>query len=532
MPTVELPPRKRGEANVKISGARSIVIVGANGSGKTRLGSFVEKSAGASAHRISAQRSLVIPKFVQPRAYEQATSTFLYGHYEPTWKAEQGLAHKAGHRWGNDPFSHTLNDFEHVLALLFADEAKRNRDYARKALDELPKARPLGCKLDDLQAIWAAVMPQRVLEIGDDRISAKTAAGASYEARYMSDGERVAVYLMGQALCAPIDGVVIIDEPEIHLHRAIQPVLWDEIERARTDCTFVYITHDLEFAATRIASRRIWLKEFDGTDWIWEDLGAGTSLPDALTMQVFGSRRPILFVEGDETSYDLAIYSALYPKEHVVPRGSASKVRESTKALANLPALHHLAVRGIVDRDRRGDEEIGALKAAGLLVADVAEVENLLCLPEALHGAATQLKLKDVGADVAAAQSRVLEELGKQRDQQALSRALAELQFRLNGFGPKIGKSDAVTLEQDLKAYLASIDVPTAVKANRKIFDDVVARADYLAALRFFNCKGMVSFVATAFGVDKDVYVGIVLALLKDDPTGVIGTAMRKAIEG
>ncbi len=208
---------------------------------------------------------------------------------------------------------------------------------------------------------------------------AQTKAGNKYEARQMSDGERVTVYLMGQALCAPAEAIIIIDEPEIHLHRAIQALLWDKIEEARPDCTFIYITHDLDFAATRTGARKIWLKEFDGTDWVWEEVPQGPALPDALLFQVLGSRRPLLFVEGDETSYDSAVYVALYPNEMVVPRQSCEKVVEATKSMRGLSALHNLKIRGLVDRDRRSDEEVAALRADGVLVADVAEVENLLC---------------------------------------------------------------------------------------------------------------------------------------------------------
>jgi len=58
-----------------------------------------------------------------------------------------------------------LGDFEHVLALLFADEAKRNRDYARAALNVVPMEKPAKCKLDTLSEIWRTVMPQRTLTI-------------------------------------------------------------------------------------------------------------------------------------------------------------------------------------------------------------------------------------------------------------------------------------------------------------------------------------------------------------------------------
>jgi len=532
MPTVELPPKTPGGEKVTIEEARLIVIVGANGAGKTRFGAFIETASGAKAHRVGAQRALNIPPFVQPKAYEQAQSTLHYGFFEPSWKPEQHFANRSGHRWGNEPYTQMLNDYEHLLALLFADEAKRNRDYAQSAFEELPKDKPSKCKLNELAEIWAAVMPQRELTVYDDKIEAKTPDGKSYEGRHMSDGERVSVYLMGQALCAPENGIVIIDEPELHLHRAIQPLLWDQIESKRPDCTFVYITHDLDFAATRVGARRIWLKEFDGTNWVWDEIGTDPALPDALLLQVMGSRRHLLFVEGDETSHDIAIYTALFPRELVVPCKNCDKVIEATKAMKALPTLHHLAVRGLVDRDRRGEEEVAALKRAGLIVADVAEVENLMCLPEAVDAVASQLKCDDVASLSAGAEARVLDELSKQIDQQALARSLADIQFRLNGFGPKIGKTDAKSLEGELQVYLKTIDVVATVEQNKKLFQDIVATKDYRKALRFFNSKGIVSFVAKSLGVERDRYTDLVLKLLKVDSAGALAVAMRNAIGG
>jgi hypothetical protein len=375
-------------------------------------------------------------------------------------------------------------------------------------------------------------MPQRTLTIFDDKVEAQTNTGTKYQAQQMSDGERVTVYLIGQALCAPPGAIVIIDEPEIHLHRAIQGILWDKIEAARPDCTFIYITHDLDFAATRASAQKIWLKAFDGTNWVWEEIPQGPVLPDALLFQVLGSRRPILFVEGDESSYDLAVYTALYPKEMVVPRHSCEKVVEATKSMSDLTTLHNLSLRGLVDRDRRSDEEVDALRGAGVLVADVAEVENLLCLPAAMDAVAEQLKVEDVAKATAAAKAAVLGEIAKVVDQQALARALAEIQFRLNGFGPKIGKSDAAKLETDLQAYVAGINVGTTVAKCRKLFNDAVTTSDYLEALRLYNCKGIIAFVAASFGIKQDVYCRMVLEFIKKEPDGAVATAMRKAIEG
>lgn len=82
----------------------------------------------------------------------------------------------------------------------------------------------------------------------------------------MSDGERVTIYLLGQCLIAPNDMTIIIDEPEIHLHKSIMYRLWDKIEEFCPNKTFIYITHDLDFAASRKEATKIWVKSYFGNN--------------------------------------------------------------------------------------------------------------------------------------------------------------------------------------------------------------------------------------------------------------------------
>ena len=100
----------------------SIVIVGANGSGKSRLGAWIDSLAikGLVVHRVSAQRALTINDYVQPRPLEQAGRLLYYGSDSPN----VGYEHKVPHRWQRNPVGHMLNDFGYALAWLFAEHAK------------------------------------------------------------------------------------------------------------------------------------------------------------------------------------------------------------------------------------------------------------------------------------------------------------------------------------------------------------------------------------------------------------------------
>ena len=107
-----------------------------------------------------------------------------------------------------------------------------------------------------------------------------------YKASQLSDGERVVFYLIGQALAVPSDGILVIDEPELHLHKSIQYPLWDRIEKVRNDCLFVYLTHDVEFAASRIGFKKLWLTDYDGKKWNWKELADEMELPEELLLEV------------------------------------------------------------------------------------------------------------------------------------------------------------------------------------------------------------------------------------------------------
>ena len=105
-------------------------------------------------------------------------------------------------------------------------------------------------KLQRLNDIWVKLLSHRQLHIkGDDILVSVPGSDNTYNASEMNDGERAIFYMIGQVLVASESTILIIDEPELHVHRSIMSKLWDELEAVRPDCAFVFITHDLEFAA-------------------------------------------------------------------------------------------------------------------------------------------------------------------------------------------------------------------------------------------------------------------------------------------
>ena len=222
----------------EIESSQSFVIVGANGSGKSHLGAWIEKN-NSNVLRISAQRALTIPDTVRVTSGDSAWRKIMFGN-----ETEQNKGFKW--HWGRET-STLVDDYENVLSKVFSNESHELRVFKDKYDKNEP---PKGFKtvVERITNIWNSILPQREILLDNFEAKAKNNADI-YKAGEMSDGERVCLYLIAQCLITPDDHIIVIDEPEIHLHTSIMKRLWDEIERNCPNKTFVYITHDLSFAS-------------------------------------------------------------------------------------------------------------------------------------------------------------------------------------------------------------------------------------------------------------------------------------------
>jgi hypothetical protein len=225
-------------------------------------------------------------------------------------------------------------------------------------------------------------LPHRILHIsGDDILVSIPEHVDTYKASEMSDGERAIFYMIGQALVAAENTVVIVDEPELHVHRSIMSKLWDEIEAARPDCGFVFITHDLEFAAVRAVQKFVIKDYLPAPSWSIEPVPENTGFSEELTTLILGSRKPVLFVEGTHNSLDLPIFRACFPAWTIVPCSSCTNVIHSVVTMRKNKNLTRITRSGIVNGDDYGDEDRQYFKSLGVMVLPVSEIENLLLLP-------------------------------------------------------------------------------------------------------------------------------------------------------
>lgn len=363
---------------------KTTIIIGANGSGKTRLAVYLEEQLGEKAHRIAAHRALSLNPNVDKIPESKAKKYLTYGD---AWD-DISISNRKYYRWKNNAPTSLLNDFDRLLQYLFAQQNNLAVENNQK-LNRREKITNSKTKLDILQEVWERLLPLKKLHITADdiRVSSIGIESADYSASEMSDGERAVFYILGQVLSANEGSILIFDEPELHIHKSIISNLWDEIEKLRPDCSFLMITHDIEFAATRVAKKYVIRNYYSDPAWDISEI-PDSELDEQTITLILGSKKPILFVEGDKTSLDMETYRLCYPEWTVIPKGSCKDVIQAVSSLRKLnedmPILN-IKCAGIVDRDTRDSSQIEELERQGIKVLPCSEIENIFSLSSIVH---------------------------------------------------------------------------------------------------------------------------------------------------
>ena len=160
-------PTPSGPMDFKVDPGTSLLFVGANGGGKTRLAVRIEGEFGLSAHRISAHRALTLNPSV-PKISERAALFELRTGYTGE-NAEIG--HREGNRWHSKAAVSILDDYNQLVQSLFAEQANTSlttHQHARAGL--MQAASPT--KFEKLVEIWDRILPHRKLDITGDDIKA------------------------------------------------------------------------------------------------------------------------------------------------------------------------------------------------------------------------------------------------------------------------------------------------------------------------------------------------------------------------
>ena len=512
---IRLPKRMDGHQPDVLIDSKQITIIGTNGAGKSRFCSALVDELGNKAYRISALKAL-FPTAPSAKVMPGSIDDL----FNKMNAANPLVENKA------------QTEFDKLFFVMLSDEFRELMNFkAHQLMDEqmeFPKT-----KLDITVKKWQEVFPKnKVLRENGKLMFSTEGYDDKYPLMGLSDGEKSVLYYIGAVLYAMPDAAILVDDPETFIHSSIMRTLWNVLEQLRPDCTFIYNTHDVGFASSRIDNQCVWVKEFDpdAKAWDYEVMPSSRDLDTAL-LELLGSRKPVLFVEGDEKhSIDSRLYPLIFPEYTVKPLGSCNKVIETVRSFGDLQNFHQLESRGIVDRDRRSDEEVEYLRKKNILVPNVAEVENILML-EGVIRAVAKYKRRNPDIVFPKVKKRVIALFTHELKQQALQhvrhRVKRDVEKRVDMKFTSIN-----ALEDHMIELVSEINPRGLYDQLCREFHVYEDNEDYPSILKVYNQKLMLgeSNVAVLCGYkNRDDYVRGVLNILKGNSEHA--RAIRKAIK-
>ena len=472
---IRLPKRMDGLQPEVLLESKQITIIGANGSGKSRFCSALVNELGDKAYRISALKAL----FPTPASVNPLPGSIedLFNRMNAANPQVKNLAE---------------TEFDKLFYVMLNEEFRDLMNFKAHQLMgesiEFPKT-----KLDVTVKKWQEVFPKnKVLRENGKLMFATEGYNDKYPLLRLSDGEKSVLYYIGAVLYAMPDAAILVDDPETFIHSSIMRTLWNVLEQMRPDCTFIYNTHDVEFASSRIDNQCVWVKEFDPESqaWDYEVMTSSRDLDNAL-LDLLGSRKPVLFIEGDDKhSIDSRLYPLIFPEYTVKPLGSCNKVIETVRTFGDLQNFHQLDSCGIVDRDRRSEQEVEYLRKKNILVPNVAEVENLFML-EGVIRAVARHKRRNENIVFPKVKKRIIEMFTRELKQQALMhvrhRVKHDVELRIDMKFRNIS-----ALEEHMVELVSEINPRGLYDQLCREFHTYEDNGDYASILRVYNQKLMI----------------------------------------
>lgn len=492
----------------------NIVVVGANGSGKSTLANnlktIIDERDGVV---IPAQKLLIIPTFDSTPNYNSSNEE--YKTYEKSY-SDNKTTYNAS-KTDDIPYAETKkygSEYKYVLKTLIAERAHvRNVFCSNYSNDVEVSKNDLHSKLDTAIEIWNSLIEHREMFFNESNelMIKDPADGSRYPAFKMSDGEKNILYLIGRVLLANTGSLIIIDEPEMYLHKAIVNKLWDRLEVLKHDCIFVYLTHDLDFASSRKA-QKFWIKNFQfPVNWDIESIPEN-EIPENLLMKLLGSRKRILFCEGKYNSLDIKIFEILFPNYTITPLESCTDVINYVRSFNKIPN-RNVEAFGFIDRDFRTQEQLTKLETEYIYSYSVAEIENLFLIKDFISKFA---KYKNEQLDLGKLEEKVLKLLSDNKVSQSANFVSSLINYNFSESHVKKG-NDIGNVKTNLDTFVNNLKLDEQYDERIKILEKIISDKDYEKAIKFYNNKGLLSVAEDLLSLKSSTYRLKALDFLKID---------------
>jgi len=375
-------------ASVEVVAGKPVFILGRNGTGKSALVHALRAQIGGRVVYLPGSRPTYFENeslSLTPASRRDLTRNMTSWDSSPDtrWRAISGTSR-------NEKAIHDLQAAETQYKIDAANEIKRDGSTS----PAVARLRSNTSPLDRVNALMSqANLPVHMsIEGGELRANQ---SGNIYSYAKMSDGERSALVLAAEVVAAAEGSIFLVDEPELHLHPSIVVPLLNAFIAERPGCGFIICTHELDLAGSSPSAQVVLVRSYswqngDFRSWDVDVLTDSNQIPDSLRVDLMGSRRKILFIEGTSNSLDQPLYALLFPAVSIRSRENCREVMRAVAGLRSVEALHRVEAFGLVDHDGMGEERSAELEAEGIYPLPMFAVESLYYSREVLSAVAAQ----------------------------------------------------------------------------------------------------------------------------------------------
>ena len=514
IPIIESEP-----LTITLEAGSRLFIVGSNGSGKSALIQHSVTSLGTqNVRRISAHR----------QTWMESGAINL----TPQNRRQYGQQHdneepNPMYRWREWNPQRQLSSILFDLVAKDNDQARRIADHARAGnypeMENIVNGEPgVFDQINELLDLANLAVTIENSE-GENLFARRKSAEGRYDIAQMSDGERNAVILAANVLTVSPGTILLVDEPERHLHRSIIEPLLSALFAQREDCAFIVSTHEVALPMANPDAEVLVVRscQWSGNTakaWDAQLVEKNANLPEDVKRAILGSRERILFVEGQPQSLDIRLYSTLFPDISVVPVGSCDDVIKAVEGMRNSSDLHDVEAFGLIDGDNRDDADVSRLTERGIYSLYAYSVESIYFCSDAMNAVA-QRQAESLGRDadqiVEDAKNRALQELGQGDLSERMSARFCERKVReeLQSQMP-----DWKTISGN-PSHTITLDTGKWHQEEISCFENMLADKDLEKIIARYPVResGILESMATAFVLNKNTYRDTLITRVRTD---------------
>ena len=494
----DFPPIK----NLKLENLGDIVIIaGANGSGKTRLKNALvqtlqggaqisitvqstraEETTAFGGNSISTQQGEVnetLNQYIQNRRFggrakyvgslvqidsERNIKTISYP--QVNWLGTDPDDTETPHNWGYKSFTDRWQDFmtyihqKHAVRdKKLADALKKNPDQGEQIIQDNPDP------LEKYKEIFAQLLPEKELQNikpeAPREFYYKDVTDEVLPFNSLSSGEQEVVKVIFDIARKDIKhSVIIVDEPELHLHPTLAFKLIETLKNIGDNTNqFIFLTHSADLISTYYSTGDVYFIDSAQTGAnqahkLSELNHSHKELVQLVSenLGLFAVGKKLIFVEGENSSLDRLAYHSIaqnyLPEAKIAPVGPVENIMALNAFEQEIRnSIFGIDLYMIRDRDGLSEDQVNTLKANGKIrCLNRRHLENYFLDAEVLFKTAERLCITETNPDIT--QQYIEDELQK----------IAEGMLKLN-------------LLQSIKDYLSlnhGFEIPTVGSLDTK----------------------------------------------------------------